>query len=438
MTFNHQKIRKSALSLIGVLLLIYVGYQFHMATKKGLQTETVTYASVSDSIQVQAIALREEQLVAEDYSGLVSYVVGDGSNVAKGSPLANTYPDESGAAAQTKLGALDRQIALMEQLLSPGESYISNSGMIGSQIYTALGNLGIQISEGDFSNLADSRNAFHLALSRKNMIAGLEQETDYSARLDALKAQRAEIAAAAESQNGAINSPEAGYFSNSFDGYESLYAPADALSLSAEQLRELMDKEPAAVPQNAIGKVVTGFNWYFAADFSAEQMVRLGGVQTVKIKVPYASSEPIPADIVAKNRDTSTGETAVIFKCTYMNPEIAKIRKENIQITLATYEGLLVNEKSILFEDYEQQVYDSDTGETTTVKHENVKGVYIKDGAKIKFVQIFSDKTLNGYAICKTELSEQEQEMLVTGRTISLYDEVIVGGTDLYDGKLIA
>ena len=50
-------------------------------------------------------------------------------------------------------------------------------------------------------------------------------------------------------------------------------------------------------------------------------------------------------------------------------------------------------------------------------------------------MQIFSDATINGYAICKVSLSTEEREQLVTSTTIQLYDEVIVEGTDLYDGK---
>ena len=68
---------------------------------------------------------------------------------------------------------------------------------------------------------------------------------------------------------------------------------------------------------------------------------------------------------------------------------------------------------------------------------QNVKGVYIKSGSRVRFVQVFSDATIDGYAVCKLNLSSSEKEQLVTSRTIQLYDEVIVEGTDLYDGKML-
>ena len=95
-----------------------------------------------------------------------------------------------------------------------------------------------------------------------------------------------------------------------------------------------------------------------------------------------------------------------------------------------------MNEKAIHFADV--TVTDTDTdGNVTEHVEQNVKGVYIKSGSRVRFVQVFSDATIDGYAVCKLNLSSSEKEQLVTSRTIQLYDEVIVEGTDLYDGKML-
>ena len=51
-----------------------------------------------------------------------------------------------------------------------------------------------------------------------------------------------------------------------------------------------------------------------------------------------------------------------------------------------------------------------------------------------RFSQCNSDEN---YVICKTSLSEEEQAELLTEDTITLYDEVVVGGSNLYDGKIV-
>ena len=157
---------------------------------------------------------------------------------------------------------------------------------------------------------------------------------------------------------------------------------------------------------------------------------------TLKVEMPFATAETIPAEVVKINRDEASGDAVVILKCSYMNTDLAAARKEPLRIDLQSYAGVLVNEKAIHFADV--TVTDTDTdGNVTEHVEQNVKGVYIKSGSRVRFVQVFSDATIDGYAVCKLNLSSSEKEQLVTSRTIQLYDEVIVEGTDLYDGKML-
>ena len=94
------------------------------------------------------------------------------------------------------------------------------------------------------------------------------------------------------------------------------------------------------------------------------------------------------------------------------------------------------HERALRFEDVEYTTTDED-GNTVTQVAENVRGVYVLYGGQLEFVQVFTDHSVNGYAICKTELSSEEQAALVTSSTIQLYDQVVVEGTDLYDGKIV-
>ena len=52
---------------------------------------------------------------------------------------------------------------------------------------------------------------------------------------------------------------------------------------------------------------------------------------------------------------------------------------------------------------------------------------------EINFKQIVPLFSTEGYVICDTN----PEEDLMTDETVSLYDEVVIEGTDLYDGKVI-
>lgn len=434
---KNQKIRRISASLIGVLLLIYTAYQFHIATKKGIATEVVTYGQAADFIQVQALAFREENVIKQDYSGILSYAVADGSMVGTDSVIAYTYNNKSGAQAQTQLEDVNAEIESIEMLLSPGDAYVSDPLLIGTQIYNSLSDLCFDVGSGDLSNISLRRKELHLAVSRKNLTAGLEKAEDYSTKLEKEKAEYESLQKSAENSTGEIKTEQSGVFLSTVDGFEETFSVNEIEKFTPKNVNEMLEKRPSLVESNAIGKIVSGFNWYFATVISEEEAIRIQTVKEVEIEVPYSSVKKISAQVVAKNKDPQTGQTAIILKCNTMSPDIAKIRKETIKITFANYSGLLVNEKSIHFINYEEKKKNPETEEIETIIHENVKGVYIKSGGRVKFVQIFSDKTMNGYTICKTNLSESEEEMLVTDSTIRLYDEVIVSGEDLYDGKII-
>ena len=202
------------------------------------------------------------------------------------------------------------------------------------------------------------------------------------------------------------------------------------------QAKELLSQEPRQNTGSYAGKVCGDFNWYLVFVLDENQLIKLENTDQVTLDIPFASADGIPGEIVARNTDHSTGETAVVVECSYMDSDIALVRNEMVQINVHSYSGILVSERALRFVDWESTVTDENGNVSTTVT-ENVKGVYVKEGNRLEFVQVFTDATVNGMAVCRTELTQEELDSMVTGHTIQLYDEVVVGGTNLYDGKII-
>lgn len=437
-----RKWRNRAAIALAVLLLVYVGNQLYNMMKKGISTEIATYATVSDTIQTKGYAIRLESLIQTEYNGVVSYVVADGSRVAAGETIANIYDNENDATAQVQINRLDEEIQLLQSLSNPGDSYISNPELVNKQIQSSMNNVLKTVKTEDFSTLADSKRAFLTSISLKNIVTGKETAEDYNSRIATLQSQMETLKNSTSGRIDYVPANMSGYFISQVDGLEQSVPAASAAELaenvgklSVSDVRELLAKQQTN-GGGAIGKISGSFNWYIAVVLTKDEMAKMLNERNVNIQTTFAANEKIPATIIAKNKDAATGETAVIFQCNYMNPDIAKIRNEAIQINVRDYSGVLVNERAITFEDVPQTITDED-GTTHEVVHKKVRGVYIKDGSVIRFVQIFTDKTINGYAICKTTLSDDESKELYTSRTIQLYDEVIVDETDMYDGKMV-
>ena len=431
---NSKKIRTLGAVVLAFLVLLYVGYQAYQATHQSIRTETAMYGEVSDVLQVQGFILRNETVIDESYSGVLSYRVADGSRISRGGVIADIFSNESDAASQRELDQLDQEIENLQSLSQTANFYVANPSMLGDQIYSALEGISQLVNENDFSGLNTQKGELQNALIRRQLITGEESAEDYSQRISQLQSQRDTLASQTGSATGSILAPEAGYFISTVDGLENVMDISQVESITVAQAEELLEQQPSST--DAVGKICQDFNWYAVCVFDEDDMVRFEGVEDVYLDIPFASTEQIPAKVLARNSDGESGKTAVVFQCSTMDADIAAVRNEAIQVTVNTYSGVLVNERAIRFADVEYTTTD-EAGNTVTQVQENVKGVYVLYGGQLEFVQVFTDQTVNGYAICRTDLTEEEQSMLVTDSTIQLYDQVVVEGTDLYDGKIV-
>lgn len=431
---NSKKIQSIAAALLTFLLLVYVGYQIYLSNHKGIRTETAMYGSVSDTVQAQGFAIRSESVITDSFSGVLSYRVADGARVSRGGVIADIFASENDAAVRNRVDRLEREIASLQALSAPTGFFISNPSMISTQIYSAMGEIFSEVRNNNFSEISDLKENLQTVLNRKQLIIGEENTEDFQQRIAELQSERDALAASVGYSINTIISPAAGYFISSTDGFENVVDVSKIAEITPERVRDLLGRERGTGLGSSVGKICSDFSWYLVCVFSDNDMLRFEDITEVNLDIPFASTETIPATIIAKNRDSQTGDTAVVFECSYMDSDIASVRNEPVQINVQTYSGVLVNEKALRFCDVPYTEYDEEGNPTEKVQ-KNVKGVYVQSGRQLEFVQIFTEKTVNGYAICKTELSAAERDALVTDSTIQLYDNVVIEGTDLYDGK---
>lgn len=438
---NNRKLFAAAVVTLSLLVIASVAFSVvnrraDSFTNNSLVTEEALYGEVVDSIQTQGFAIREESVLSPNYTGVLNYRVPNGTRVSKGGVIADIFLSESDAAAQNLADRLEREIQSLSALSRPIDTHVAAGNALGGQIYDAISDILMSTQQGDLSGVTRTKESLLLLLSRKQVLSGQESAEDYAQRVSELKAEKESLSAGTGQTANSIKAPQAGYFITFADGYEKAVPVDTVKALTAERVEQLLAADSASPPQNYIGKICEDFKWYMACVFDDDEMAKFEGVDEVTIDIPYASSAAIPAKIAAVNKSAASGKTAVIFECTYMDAGLASVRSENIQVNVKTYSGVLVNEKALRFLDIEYEETDRNGNTVTRVK-ENVKGVYVVYGGQLEFVQVFTEKDVNGYAVCKLELSDGELENLVTDHTIRMYDQVVVGGVDLYDGKVV-
>ena len=429
---NNPVLRRLMSTVLAVLLFIYVGYQIYNSHYKKLQTETADYFTASDSVQADGVAVRDETVLSGKTGGVVDYVVENGGRIGKGGTVAQLYANEQQASAQRKLQETDGEIKQLESLGNPGDTFSVSPDAINRQIADKLTEfLGASASPGD-SGYSLLREDFVYLLNEKQIVTG--KSANFSSRIKALQEQKNTLAGEAGTASGSIVSPVSGYFINRTDGFEKVFVYGKVLGITPEQIKSALSLQPAAGNDSA-GKVCKDFDWYFVFTVSPEYAGRFrqksAGDGSVSVNFPFVSSETVPAEVVAVNQKDQDSEAAVILRCGSMNSELASIRKETAQVVVQNYTGIRVSQQAVHFETVTKKV--KKDGKTTDVKRE-VKGVYIVHGNELEFCQIFPEYSTPGYVICDPRPSEDD---LMTDSTVSLHDEVIVEGTDLYNGKVI-
>ena len=393
-----------AITLLFVVALGYVGLQLYTILHRTYRTETAIAYTMADSISLSGMAVFETVDVPGE--GNLGYIVADGERVSAGTVLAERYTDESQGVLRERLDRLDRTLELLSKSQNSTGSDLS---MLTTQTRTALYNLLDQIDTASYSGIAQAEEDFLLAQNRLQISTG--QADNFESVMATLQQEREEVAG----QLGGLQTITAGtngYFVSSVSANPISMDQETLDAMSTAELRSLLEQGAETSPAGLAGHIITGFSWRFYGVCSLETAARLDGITKVNISVPGKENDPLPATVVEVTEDEETGTAKVVIECRSINANVLRFGIEEAQVDLTTYEGIRIDRSALHIKD-------------------GAKGVYVKYGDLQRFRRI-------------TILYEDENYILVprdcalgTENEVRLYDEVIVEGTNLQDGKLL-
>ncbi len=430
---NSPGVKRLGSTVVALLLLFYVGYQVYRSHYSPVRTETATYFTASNTVQADVVAVRRETLLKGKSGGVVDYVVTPGEKVAKGETVANLYRDEKQAVAQRQLTQVTSAIGRLQSLQSPGSaSSAAGTDSANSRICRSLQQFLGTVNAGDLTAASGQRDGLLDLINGKQIATG--KVGNFNARISALESQRKALAAEAGSASGTIVSPASGYFIETTDGLESAFDFSGVTSMTCDQIRSARQK-PEAPVSGTVGKICDDYVWYLACIVPADKVVNFRQTESggqVSVQFPFVSDVSVPAGVAAVNRKDRNSEAAVILECKDMNQEIAGIRCETAQIATQQYTGIRVSQKAVHFASLKKTV-SGPSGKKTSEK-KDVQGVYVMHGGQIEFRQIVPEFSTDNYVVCDPS---PDLNTLYTKDTVKLSDEVVVEGTDLYDGKVV-
>lgn len=393
--------------VVAVFLILFLVGQLYSTLINPFSTETVYSEDNYIGIEINGLVIRNETVLTDSTKGVKSYSVGNGEKVAKNGIIANIYSSQMEVENIAKLKNLNERIKKLEEISGYNDIKAANIDLIDSKIkdyyieYLEKSQTGI-IDE----DCKEAGEGFLEYTNRRQIAVGTI--SDFSELIAGLKAEATTLQSQIGQPIGKISSSESGYYLHSVDGYENVVNIKELSELNVEKFKEI--KPNKETQENEIGKIVLDFQWYIVAEVPFNDALKLKTENNVKIKTGIASAPEISATIKYINKQ-SVGETAlVVLECKQMNSDFADLRHLDCTIVLEEYKGLKVSNTAIRMV-------------------ENQRGVYVLSTGQAKFVPVDIIYSNDSYSICKMNYGED--------RSLRLYDEVIVKGKNLYDGKAV-
>lgn len=387
-----------------IFVAVYLIAQVYSGFVAPITTDTVYTYSSYRGYDTVGFVVRNETVVEDSINGILSFAVSDGGRVSKGGTVASVYQSTADADNRIKIDELDKRIATLEKIQTYNDLNATDLSTVNSSIHNALSDIadntqGGKVKAGEYYDILLEN------MARRQIITG--QATDFNALITSLKAERDGLKASVGQSTGSVTSPESGYVIYTVDGYENALAVDLLETLTAEQLGAV---KPTAVSDMAVCKIVSDYEWYIAAavPFDESLNLKLGG--KVKLKTTLQSVPELTATVKYINKKSVGADAVVVFACDTMNKELAQARYVDVTIVYEEYNGLKVDNRAI-------RVVDGQ------------KGVYVLLASQVRFVPVEVIWNGENYSIVKREASEK--------KVLRIYDEIIVKGKNLYDGKII-
>lgn len=396
-----------------VAILIYLLNGVFSANYKAYDTETAKEAVEQEKISVNAFVVRDEQYINGEAGGTLVSLVTDGERVARGDLVARTCASAADAADYSALLEAQKEREHLLTLNAQSELNALDMEKLNSEADDCFTRMLSVAGSGNYAELSKSVSEFEDKLTSKQILT--DGSIDLSEKIIELDKTIDELSKKSITTTE-IAAPLSGYYISNADGCENTidYDKIDEITVASVQ--SALKSEPAAVP-GKMGKIVAGYKWYLTCVIDSKYSMIFEQRDRIKINFPAYGYESVPARI-EKISSAKDGKIAVAISCDMMNETYANMRTENVEIVVKEYDGYKIKSSSI------RELVDGN--------NEKISVVYILRGniMNARKIEILYD---NGeYAIVSKNTK-------ASGgcKPISLYDEVILKGRNLKDGKSV-
>lgn len=414
------------------VLLVAMGQLFF---SRGTQISTEVAYTYDHEVNVpfDGVYMRDETLIYNSGTGVLSFENADGTKVGKSSVIARRYKSEGDSAYLREIEALNKQIEVLnsaEKLIGTDSSQLE---AISIQINESHSDIVSAVISGDYASAGAKQNSLLEAMCKREITLeqseGSEQSQGYAAKKAALNQEVSRLQSLISGSVQEVAAGSAGYFVSNVDGYEGEIGYADISKMTEDKINEIVanpKKSDAAGTNGAIGKLIADYHWRIAAVINTENLVGISEGDKVNLRVG-SDGKQLEAEIVSLEQNEEN-KAVCIFECDELNSTVVMGRTARFKLIINSYGGLRVPRKALRYDE---------NGE---------RGVFVERGQTIVFKKVDVIYWADDYVICRQNVyqksdgansSDDDEEQVIDEDYLKLYDIIVTEGKDLYDGKFI-
>lgn len=412
-----------AVAFVCVFVVIYAWFQVANNVSSGIETEPAVFVETNAEIDAQAFIFRDETVIPRNHEGTVVTLVSDSQRVSSGQKIANVFGSDGAASLQDEINRLQRKLDVFDKSVVETEYFVADIDSVNSDIKNTFDEIYDSVSDGSLSLSIDLAKDLLVKLNRKNLI--VSSQNGYDSEYDALLKEKTELENRINSVSSAVYAPASGYFYGDVDGYENIFKISKLNDLTISSLESIADSTlDEQLVNTSAGKIVNDFVWYTVCRISASQLAGVEEGNYYKVRFPDSQDKTITMQAERIIKETSSADAVVVFRVNTVPSDFNFSRTQRAQILLGDVSGLAVPADAL-------RVIDGQ------------RGVYVLVGDVVEFRRAYLLDERDGYYIVSTDAKDyalpegQVAEGVLLCDRLSLYDNVIVSGKNLFDGKIV-
>lgn len=392
--------------LISVCLLIYFVMQWYLINRNKIETVKAAEGYINDSIMSVGIICREETIMDNTASGFFYYNVENGQRVSSGMLIGEIYPSENDINLIYRSKDILSQIEKLEEAENFMSSVNVDISITRRQLSNSMAEFSRQMAAGNFETSYDDMVDIELYLNKINV--AMNREGDIAGTKQALSDLNTSVLNSVSQPTESIYSPTSGYFMNFTDGYEEIASIENFENMSYAEGSDILENSMGKTDDGVYGKIITDYKWNLCTYVTPAQAEKLYEGQKVRLSIEVEEQEY--QTVTVENLIPKENMVLVVLKASTIDKEAAAARIQDCEILFSQYRGIKIPKSAIRIVDGEM-------------------GVYVKFSKLVQFKKIKPVYQDENYVILPLNGDSDNQ--------VELYDDIIVKGVNLYDGKYL-